>query len=249
MDWLHELAANQNFLHCIPLGLLDPSRLGTSCAMVRWNFHAHSTHIWQWHGQKPLSRVELVSLDYHARAHVVVLTGTLRIAEFNCLSTTSYVHKQRVEMMTSRAVRALPQNHRSLVFKVATSRNRTCESASLPLVLPSTLRCRRCVWAAASDDQERISLHKDDGEATFAPLDASSTGGLGGTSSDVFGPLVRSCSVQEVYLYFVQLFLLHVCQVAAVYRHSAQQLSPCSSHKPTSIAFGTSETSYWTEEQ
>lgn len=48
------------------------------------------------------------------------------------------------------------------------------------------------VQVAASDpDQQQINLQKDDGEATFAPLDASSSGGLGGTSSDVFGPLVR----------------------------------------------------------
>jgi hypothetical protein len=53
--------------------------------------------------------------------------------------------------------------------------------------------CMRPVMTAAAledDGREHVKLHKEGGEATFAALDADSTGGLGGTSSDVFGPLV-----------------------------------------------------------
>ena len=82
----------------------------------------------------------------------------------------------------------------------APDRSRLASAILVQHLSPADCRSR-CVRAAALDpDQERIGLQKDDGEeATFAPLDASSSGGLGGTSSDVFGPLVRfSCDCAQI---------------------------------------------------
>ena len=88
------------------------------------------------------------------------------------------------------AVNSVAQRPVAAVFP---SPDRSRLVSSLVFQQPSSVDSRRrCVRVAASDaDPERIGLQKDDGEeATFAPLDASSSGGLGGTTNDVFGPLV-----------------------------------------------------------
>lgn len=92
--------------------------------------------------------------------------------------------------MTSVRARVEAQ-HSSSGKRLASDRRKLCAPSRVTLSVRNNPRSR-CVRVATSDrDQEQISLQKDEGEATFAPLDASSSGGLGGTSSDVFGPLVR----------------------------------------------------------
>lgn len=88
------------------------------------------------------------------------------------------------------AVNSVAQRPVAAVFP-SPDRSRLVSSLVFQQASPVDSRSR-CVRAAASDaDPERIGLQKDDGEeATFAPLDASSSGGLGGTTNDVFGPLV-----------------------------------------------------------
>lgn len=96
-------------------------------------------------------------------------------------------------MMNVLPVRSVARHQSHVGVLLASTRGTNGSSSSVPLMSQGNCRSSRCVWADAldPDDQDKISLQKDNGEATFAPLDASSSGGLGGTSSDVFGPLVR----------------------------------------------------------
>jgi hypothetical protein len=75
-----------------------------------------------------------------------------------------------------------------LLVPCPTQRERRSRTA---LTHVATLSQRRAIRSRAGFDEMFDAITEgSDKNPTFAPLDSESTGGLGGTSEDVFGPLV-----------------------------------------------------------
>lgn len=69
-----------------------------------------------------------------------------------------------------------------------------CNAAQAPRRRGVWQNHRVCSCRAGIDDMydNVMKVVKGKGEATFAPLDPESEGGVGGVSEEVFGPLVRA---------------------------------------------------------